>query len=157
MVDHWVDFKLRSVVASDLPFLEALYGTSREEFAGMAWSSEQKAAFLKMQFSSQHQYYQTHFPQASFDVIHVSSLNIGRRYVCWGEEGLTIIDLTLLPEWRGRGIGTALLRTLLGEAASRSKPVLLHVEVNNPAGRLYARLGFVEIATDGVYQKLRWQ
>ena len=54
-----MDFKLRPVVDSDLPFLEALYATGRDdELAGMAWSNEQKAAFLKMQFSSQHQYYQ---------------------------------------------------------------------------------------------------
>ena len=150
--------ELRPITQEDLPFLERLYASTRHtELAPTGWSSEQKAAFLKMQFKLQHQYYQSHFPNSRFDIVQASGSDIGRRYVNWADDGLHIIDLALLPEWCGRGIGTGMLKSLQSEAAASGKSVSIHVEHNNPAKSLYARLGFVEIATDGVYQKLRWQ
>ncbi len=148
---------LRPITQADLPFLERVYASTRHaELAPTGWSSEQKAAFLKMQFELQHQYYQSHFPNCCFDIVQTSGTDIGRRYVNWSDDGLAVIDLALLPEWCGRGIGTAMLKQLQGEAAACGKAVSMYVEHNNPAADLYARLGFVEIATDGVYRKLRW-
>ena len=46
---------------------------------------------------------------------------------------------------RGRGVGTILLRELIDEVGR----VCLSVDVRNPAMRLYARLGFVEVRLDG--------
>ncbi|HEX6939117.1 MAG TPA: GNAT family N-acetyltransferase, partial [Longimicrobiales bacterium] len=60
-------------------------------------------------------------------------------------------DIALLPEHRGRGIGTALLEALIAEADAAGKPVSIHVEQYNPARRLYARLGFREVEDLGVY------
>jgi ribosomal protein S18 acetylase RimI-like enzyme len=61
-----------------------------------------------------------------------------------------IVDIALLPEQRGKGIGTALLRDLLAEADGTGKRVTIHVERLNPALRLYERLGF-RVAEEGVY------
>ena len=52
---------------------------------------------------------------------------------------------------RGQGIGGNILGDLLKEADSRGAEVSIHVEKNNPAMRLYARLGFVPIEDKGVY------
>lgn len=62
-----------------------------------------------------------------------------------------IVDISLLPAYRGRGIGTRLLTSVIAEADSAGKPVSIHVEVFNPARRLYERLGFVQIEDKGVY------
>jgi ribosomal protein S18 acetylase RimI-like enzyme len=46
-------------------------------------------------------------------------------------------------EWRGRGIGGALLTALCDAARREGAPALsLSVELDNPARRLYERLGF---------------
>ena len=50
------------------------------------------------------------------------------------------IDITLLPEYRQSGIGTAILRGLLAEATRDEKPFRIHVEKFNRAQRLYKRL-----------------
>lgn len=52
------------------------------------------------------------------------------------------MGVALLPEYRGRGVGTALLKHLLEEARGRYPAISLSVSPHNPAMRLYERLGF---------------
>ena len=88
---------------------------------------------------------------ASFDVVLVDGEPVGRLYVHRGETEIRVVDIALLPEYRGSGIGKSLLRKLLAEADAATKSVTVHVERFNPALRLYERLGFHEIADHGVY------
>jgi len=81
---------------------------------------------------------------------------VGRLYVQRGPAGIVLMDITLLAHWRGRGIGGALLRSLLEEAASSGQRVILHAERHNPARRLYHRLGFRPVATVGLHDRLEW-
>ena len=58
------------------------------------------------------------------------------------------VSIAVLPEARGRGVGERLLRALISEALARDLPALsLSVEPDNPARRLYQRLGFRPITT----------
>jgi GNAT superfamily N-acetyltransferase len=66
------------------------------------------------------------------------------------------MDITLLPEHRGRGIGTRLLGDLMAEAAAGGKPLTTHVERFNRALALYERLGFIPVADKGVYLLLQF-
>lgn len=79
----------------------------------------------------------------------------GRLYVARWEDEIRIVDIALLPEHRGRGVGTALLRELIEEADAAGKPLSIHVEQNNPARPLYDRLGFEEAGEFGVYVLMR--
>src|SRR5947207_14155770 len=94
----------------DEPFLQQLYASTRaEELAQVPWTDEQKAAFCRMQFAAQRQHYQEHYAGASFDVIELEGQPIGRLYVArWASE-IRIVDIGLLPEYRGRGIGSEVL------------------------------------------------
>jgi len=105
-----------------------------------------------MQFEAQDAYYREHYHPATFDVIEVDGEPTGRLYVARWEEEIRIIDVALLPEHRGRGIGTTLIRGLLDEAAATGKRLSTHVESHNPARRLYERLGFEEVAEHGLYR-----
>jgi ribosomal protein S18 acetylase RimI-like enzyme len=60
------------------------------------------------------------------------------------------LGIALRPEYRGQGIGTALLKRLLEEAKNLYPAISLSVSPNNPALRLYERLGFeiVDIRKD---------
>jgi ribosomal protein S18 acetylase RimI-like enzyme len=62
------------------------------------------------------------------------------------------LAVAVLPQWRGRGVGSALLRRLLASARERHTRVSLSVNAANPARRLYERLGFrnVEMRGDAV-------
>jgi ribosomal protein S18 acetylase RimI-like enzyme len=66
------------------------------------------------------------------------------------------MDIALIPDWRNRGVGTRLLNEILDEAQTTGSRVTLHVEPDNPAQRLYRRLGFQLIEHRGVYDFLGW-
>jgi ribosomal protein S18 acetylase RimI-like enzyme len=69
---------------------------------------------------------------------------------------MRIVDIALLPRYRNGGIGTAILRDILAEAATAGKPVRIHVEKFNPAMRWYERVGFRAIEDQGVYVLMEW-
>ncbi|HKE12024.1 MAG TPA: GNAT family N-acetyltransferase, partial [Myxococcota bacterium] len=65
-------------------------------------------------------------------------------------EAIPELAIGVRGEARGRGVGTLLLRALLGEARSEGiAQVSLSVEVENPARRLYERMGFERIGVEG--------
>jgi ribosomal protein S18 acetylase RimI-like enzyme len=149
---------LRAVQEDDASFLLRVYASTRaEELAQIDWSEAQKDAFLRMQFEAQTRHYREHYAAARFDVIECDGEPAGRLIVLRAAGEIRLVDLALLPAWRGRGIGGRLLRELLAEASAARLPVTVHVERTNPALRLYARLGFTPIAEVGPYFKLEWK
>lgn len=149
----------RPITDKDLPFLSRLYASTRaEEVAQVTqWSDEQKQQFLQMQFDAQHTYYQEQFQDAEYLVIEQEKQPVGRIYIDRRTDEIRLIDIALLPEARGQGLGAALLEDLLEEAQTSNLPVRIHVEKNNPAMRLYIRLGFRQIEDQGVYDLMEWQ
>jgi len=120
------------------------------------WSNVQKQEFLRMQFDAQHRYYRDQFRRASFDLLLLDGQAIGRLYVDRRESEIRVIDIALLPEFRGRGIGGEIMKALIDEAAAGNKSVSIHVEHNNPALHLYRRLGFSRVSDEGVYYFMKW-
>jgi ribosomal protein S18 acetylase RimI-like enzyme len=144
--------RLRPVVDADRAFLVELYGSTREEeLAQVQWDDGARRAFVEHQFAAQDAHYRANYPGASLDVIEVDGAAAGRLYVHRGPSDIRIMDIALAPEFRGRGIGTALLRSLMAEADASGRKLSIHVEVNNPARSLYNRLGFVPAGEHGVY------
>lgn len=66
------------------------------------------------------------------------------------------MDIALLSQARGRGIGTRVITALLDEARAAERPVTLAVFAHSPARRLYQRLGFTETAARGAQVTMRW-
>lgn len=146
---------LRPVTEADEDFLREVYGATRaEELAMTPWSEEQKAAFVAMQFAAQTTYYREVYPDAAHDVIVVDGQDAGRFYVAREEKDIRVVDVSLLPEFRARGVGTRLLSGILAEAAAGGQRVTIHVEQHNPAKALYERLGFAPVEDLGVYLRM---
>ena len=153
-----MDVALRPVTKEDEAFLRAVYASTREEeLRQVDWTAEQKAAFCEMQFRAQDVDYRKNYPGAQFLVIERGGVPAGRLYVSRGEKSFLILDIALLPEHRGAGIGTRLLKELMEEADAAGKTVRIHVEKFNPAQRLYRRLGFREVEDIGVYWEMEWR
>jgi GNAT superfamily N-acetyltransferase len=149
---------LRPIAAEDLEFLHRLYASTRhDEMRLIDWSDERKESFVRFQFDAQHRYYQEQFPTATFDVVLDGEIPIGRLYVDRRADEIRLIDIALLPEHRGQGIGGTLMRRTLTEARLAGKPVRIHVERENPARRLYDLLGFQPIEEQGVYDLMEWR
>ena len=137
---------LRPEVAADRPFLEHLYRLVRwHEFTPTGWPDAAIAALINDQFEYQRRHYEIAYAGAEFHVIQHVAEPIGRIYVHRTGRDLGLLEISLLPEWRGRGIGAALLEHLQQEVrAGLRDSVSLQVSPENPARRLYARMGFVE-------------
>jgi GNAT superfamily N-acetyltransferase len=151
------DWTLRPAGAEDAAFLQRVYASTRlDELAGIGWADAQLRAFLAMQSQAQDRHYRQQFPSARFEIVEVAGVGVGRLFTDRSGESIVLIDIALLPEHRGRGLGGAILRALLAEAAAAARPVGLHVELRNPARRLYERLGFVATELHGLYQKMFW-
>jgi ribosomal protein S18 acetylase RimI-like enzyme len=137
------EITLRPITDADMEFLLRLYASTRaEELAPVPWTDEQKAAFVVQQFTAQHAWWTEHYPGASFDLVLCGDERVGRLYVDRWEREIRIVDVAVLPEWRGRGIGERLIRGVFAEGDAAGKPVSIHVEQFNRARRLYERLGF---------------
>jgi ribosomal protein S18 acetylase RimI-like enzyme len=148
----------RPIAETDLPFLTDLYASTRdEELAPVPWTEAEKQAFLRQQFEAQHHHYMTYYGDADFLVVEKDGAPIGRLYIVRWPAEHRIVDIALVPDWRGRGIGTAVLRDLCEEAGEAGKAVSIHVECYNPALRLYRRLGFAQVEDKGVYLLMEWR
>ena len=149
---------LRPITPEDEGFLFEVYASvRREELAQVPWDEAQQHAFLTFQFNAQHQHYQREFADAAFDVVLDDGVPVGRLYVDRRADEIRILDIALLLEHRGRGIGNALLGPLLAEAEAAGKPVRIFVESHLPrARRFFERLGFEEAENHGVSVLMAW-
>jgi GNAT superfamily N-acetyltransferase len=148
---------LRPITPEDVSFLARVYASTRwDELAPTGWSDEEKAVFCRRQFDAQSAHYRENYSGASLQIIERDGISIGRLYVAHWEKEIRIVDISLLPEHRGSGIGTKLLHGLQEEARSAGKSLSIHVERFNPALRLYLRLGFQQIEDKGVYLLMSW-
>ena len=143
---------LRPVAPGDGELLYRIYASTREEeLAAVPWDGRQREAFLRAQFAAQSQWYEQHYVGASRSIVLLDDEPCGRLYVLHGGSEIRIMDIALLPEYRGRGVGGSLLRDVLDEGERAGKLVTIHVERFNPALRLYERLGFTVVEDKGVY------
>ena len=150
---------LRPITAGDEPFLQAVFRSTREaELAQLPLDDAQKDAFCALQFAAQDRSYRGAHPHAEFMLVLQDDLPIGRLYLAPTDDALLVLDISLLPPWRNRGLGTALLRDTIERATRHGLPTQLQVASTNRAQRLYVREGFEPLAGSagsGVYLELR--
>jgi ribosomal protein S18 acetylase RimI-like enzyme len=148
---------LRTAVEADYDFMRQLYAATREEeMAHFPFDEAQKTAFLDQQFAAQFEHYGVHYPTCERNIVLRDGAPIGRLWIDEWRDQIRLVDIALMPGERGSGVGTMLVRDVLDRGAKAGKPVTIHVEAYNPALRLYERLGFVRVDTNGVYYFMRW-
>lgn len=103
-----------------------------------------------MQFAAQHKHYQSEYPDAEYQIILLGDHPIGRLYVHRRAAEIRILDITLIPEYRNRGIGTPLIQALIAEGQNTGRPVSIYVDNFGGAAGLFERLGFSKAENDGI-------
>jgi GNAT superfamily N-acetyltransferase len=153
--DYQLSF--RPATEDDEEFLKQLYASTRlSELADYGWDDRKQQAFLDLQFRAQREQYRFAYPSAASLIVLLNHRPIGRLLVNRGKLEITLVDIVLLTEHRGAGIGTRLLTGLLKEAAAAGKPVRLHAFRSSPTLKLYQRLGFTMAGDDGAYLEMLW-
>jgi len=143
---------LRSVQAEDFEFLLEVYAATRRDEMGMVpWDDEQRRAFLASQFTAQQEHYRKTYPHAQHQIVLLGEEMAGRIYVARLDEEIRIIDLIILPVYRGRGIGGQLITRLQSEGSEAKKPLRVYVESFNPALSFFEKRGFKQIGEHGFH------
>jgi len=149
---------LRPYRADDQEFLFTLYASTRlHEIAPFGWPEAQQQAFLRMQFKAQQSWYAMTYAQAEHQIIELDGIAIGRMMVLRQQPAAVLVDIALLPQHRGKGIGGDLLRDLIQQCDQEKLPLRLQVLKTNPALRLYERLGFIRTGEDQMYIQMERQ
>lgn len=148
-------FSLRPETDADVPFAMRLYASTREEELAQVsgWSEEQKSLFLAQQFTAQRHHYKTQLA-CDFHVIEHHGEPVGRLYLERRQTIVTIVDIALMPDARGKGTGRIIIEALIEAAAQTGRGVGIFVEKFNPALRLYQRLGFTVVRELEVYLEM---
>jgi ribosomal protein S18 acetylase RimI-like enzyme len=149
--------QLRSTHELDFDFLRVLYRTTRNDLDLVPWTDEAKRAFSNSQFELQDASFHHEFPKADFNVIVIDGVPVGRFVVNWCTNPALIVDISLLPQRRGQGIGTHLIEDVQTHAQSVGSDVALSVFTDNPARRLYERLGFVPVGQHPLRIEMIWR
>jgi ribosomal protein S18 acetylase RimI-like enzyme len=148
---------LRPATEADYDFMRRLYASTRAaEMTHFPFDEAQKQAFLDQQFAAQFAHYGIHYPTCERRIIERDGTPVGRLWIDEWRDQIRLVDIALIPECRGLGIGSTLLRRVMDRGAAAGKPVTIHVEGFNPALSLYRRLGFEHVDTNGVYFLMRW-
>jgi ribosomal protein S18 acetylase RimI-like enzyme len=144
----------------DEPTLRAIHAeTHRDQFAAAQLDEVALSALLRMQYDARRAQYTAAYPGSVDRLVLVDGQVVGHCWTDLGDAGLRLLDIAVRPAFRRRGVAAAVMRIVMREAVTAGVPVALSVWVDNdPARRLYARLGFVPAATEqeSGYLTLTW-
>ena len=147
------------VTRADMPFLLNLYVSTRiHELNCLPWTNEEKHRFARSQFLAQHSGYTRRYINAAFDKVTIDGADAGRFYVDSQPDEIRVLDISLLPHYRKRGVGTHLMQGVMQAAGQAGKPVRLHVQnLNAGAKRFYHTLRFSEKLDRGTHILMEWR
>lgn len=151
---------LRSSTDADRSFLISLYAAGRAaEIESWGWTDSQKNQFIDLQYSARSSQYNSVYPDRDDQIVLLGDLPVGFISVARSDSRIYLVDIALLPEYQGRGLGKALLKALQQQACESGLPLLLHVFAENESAAIfYDRLGFVCVENDNsVYRLFEWR
>ena len=150
-------FDLRPVADGDTDALLAVYADSRaSELSAVPWPEVQKQSFVRFQYAAQVAHYRREYPDALHQAIVCDDRVVGRLYVDRRAAEIRILDVALLEDYRGIGIGGAVVRALQTEARSFRSTVSVHVDAVEPSVSVFEHLGFVCAEDNGVTRLMVW-
>ena len=129
-----VNWTTRQATAEDKEFLYVLNRAAYEDVV--------RKQFGHWDEAWQQQHFEEKWAPEAFEVVEKAGRRIGALSVSRTSEEVRIIEIQLLPEFQGHGLGTALLQRELQFADERTLPARLQVLRENRARTLYERLGF---------------
>ena len=127
-------YRLRAATEADAAFVYRVRVAGLKDYVARIWGWDE--AYQTKRFAE-------HFSPARYQIVVVEGGDAGALSVEDRADEVFLADIELLPEYRGRGLGTAIIAAIVADAAARGLPVSLQVLKVNPARRLYERLGFV--------------
>ncbi len=134
---------LKAVVATDDAFVYDVFCTTWESEVAALPNPNLARHVLRIQHIAQERRFAARYPHHERFVVLDDGRPVGRLYAVVADDTLHLIDLTLMPEHRSHGLGTAIIRDLLAHAREEGLTLALQVpRQNRRATDLVASLGF---------------
>ena len=137
---------LRPARSNDFAYCRRIY------FEEMSWIIEK----LHLDKAVQESYFLEMWDPTQVRLITLDGADIGWIQTINQDGALFLAQMFINRTFQRRGIGTAIMKSLIGEAARSNLPMRLNVVKINPARRLYERLGFTVIHEDERKLYLQW-
>jgi len=149
------DLALRPRLPSDDGFLFELFvDVRRPEFEQAGLPEALLNALLADQYRIQALQYAAAHPGAEHRIIEHDGTPVGRLILAQVPEGLRIVDISLMSNVRGRGLGGRVLSWICEQAGAAGCSVSLSVLGISPAQTLYLRHGFRFIDAGEPYRQM---
>jgi len=148
---------LRACTEADDAFVYDVFSTTWESEVAALPNQNLARHVLRIQHTAQERRFDTRYPGHRRFVVTHDQERVGRFYLFASGSSLHIVDLTLLPQFRRRGIGTRLVSDLMGEASSDGHRVSMRVSRDDRSAiGLYASLGFHLQSSDDLDHYFEW-
>jgi ribosomal protein S18 acetylase RimI-like enzyme len=135
---------------ADEPFLRGLIVQNLAlELHAHLWPEPVREQLLGIQYQGRRNTAPSAYPAGQSRIILADGVSVGWLYTAELEDAVYIAEILILAEFRGKGIGSEVLRDVIG--AARQKVVRLTVNsLSAAAVRFYERLGFRRVWSDEV-------
>lgn len=152
---------LRPARPEDEPFLFELFAESQQQLAFLRSDERLWQSLLEMQHRGRKLSYAAAFPEASDSILCLEEGSdghtpVGRLLVNRGQHIWRVVDIAVLIQHRGKGLGTMVLRECQAQCREAGAMLELEVAPQNPALQLYTRLGFRITGEDVLGVKMAW-
>jgi len=142
-----MEHRLSPASESDRKFLFMLHCITMHDVIEATWGWDE--AWQRTDFDRR-------FAVQDVSIIQAINHDVGGLWLEWKSNSLYIHEIQILPDYQGKGLGTAVIRDVIGQTASRMLPVELSVVPANPcAQHLYERLGFVVTSMESPFIQMR--
>ena len=141
-----VPVRLRQATARDNEFAYRVKKTTLADYVRQVrgWDEVEQRRLHERRFASQ-----------DFRIIEAAGVDAGVLALRYEPDCLRVFQLLVLPEYQGRGVGTACMGLVFRDAVKRGLPVRLQVlKVNERARRFFRRLGFHVTGADDIHVRM---
>lgn len=143
--------------AADEAFMEELFRSTHDHLYAMDVPAQYINALVKQQYQLQKNAYQNQWPDATSFIIRSCEHAIGKIVIHEEQSLLHFIDCAFVPEERGKGYGTAILRSAQAVAEKHQIALKLSVERHNlRAKKLYLSIGFDVVEETASHEIMTW-
>jgi len=147
----------KKIQEQDQEFITKVYRSTREKELDLTnWPEDQKHRFTIMQMIAQLTDYEKNYKGATYEMVLYKKKPAGRLYLWETNNEIRIMDLSLLPEFQGKGIGRDILAGIVQSAKQKKKIASLHVIHGHPSKRMYERVGFKKVSETATHEYMEY-
>jgi ribosomal protein S18 acetylase RimI-like enzyme len=149
---------LRACTEADDAFVYDVFCTTWESEVAALPNQNLAQHVLRIQHIAQERRFAARYPQHQRYLVLEHGEPAGRLYVHETPSMMHVVDLTLMPQFRDRGIGTRIFHDLFRHAEASGQSITLRVERRNErATMLYSALGFDLVTVDDLDNYFEWR